>query len=217
MRAAIFSDIHGNLPALDAVLNDIETQSGIDRMYCLGDLVGYGPFPNEVVDRIRRTGIPTLMGNYDDGIGFERGDCGCAYKTDGDTLLGDQSVAWTAAQVTPETTAFLRTLLPEVRIEMNDRRILRVHGSPCRINEYLFEDRPLASFQRIAADADADVIAFGHTHIPYTKLVDGVLFVNVGPVGKPKDGDRRACYALLEEHEGAIDARFRRVPYDVAG
>lgn len=216
MRVAIFSDIHGNLPALEAVLSDIEADAEIERVYCLGDLVGYAPFPNEVIERIQAAGIPTLMGNYDDGTGFDRDDCGCAYKVPEDRARGDQSFAWTKAHVTGENKAFLRTLHPEVRFTLGDRRILLVHGSPRRINEYLYEDRPRASFQRLAASSGADVIVFGHTHLPYTKLVDNVLFVNVGSVGKPKDGDPRACYAVLTEREGKLDVTFRRVPYDIA-
>jgi diadenosine tetraphosphatase ApaH/serine/threonine PP2A family protein phosphatase len=90
-----------------------------------------------------------------------------------------------------------------------------VHGSPRKINEYLFEDRPISSFQHIAHAADADVIVFGHTHKPYTKLVDGVLFVNVGSVGKPKDGDWRACYAILDVAPTPPAVRFVRLEYDV--
>lgn len=216
MRLAIISDIHANLPALEAVLHDIAAQPGIDRVYCLGDLVGYAPFPNEVIARIRALGIPTIMGNYDDGTGFGRDECGCAYKNAVDKLLGDQSFAWTKANTAEENKAFLRELLPEIRVEADGVRILLVHGSPRRINEYLFEDRPPSSFRRLAQMADADVIAFGHTHIPYAKLVDGVLFVNVGSVGKPKDGDPRACYVLLDVAEGTVGVKYRRVAYDVA-
>lgn len=216
MRIAIFSDIHGNLPALDAVMADITLQARIDRVYCLGDLVGYAPFPNEVISRIRDASIPTVMGNYDDGTGYDRDDCGCAYREPEDRARGDQSFAWTKAHVTAENNAFLRTLLPEIRFSLGHTRILLVHGSPRRINEYLYEDRPLGSFQRLAKTANADAIIFGHTHIPYTKLVDGVQFINVGSVGKPKDSDPRACYALLETTGDGINVRYRRVPYDVA-
>ncbi len=215
MRVAIFSDVHSNLPALEAVLDDIRRQ-GVDRTYCLGDLVGYAPFPNEVIDLLRREGIPTVMGNYDDGVGFDREECGCAYRDPEERRLGDISFAWTKARVTPENKAFLRGLHREIRFEADGKRFLLVHGSPRRINEYLFEDRPLSSFQRIAEAAKADVIVYGHTHRPYTKTVDGVLFVNVGSAGKPKDGDPRACYALIEVGEGRVEVTFRRVPYDVA-
>jgi putative phosphoesterase len=213
MRIAIFSDIHGNLPALTATLADIATQQP-DRVYCLGDLVGYASSPNEVIDLIRQRHVPTVMGNYDDGVGFDRAECGCAYKEPIDRELGQQSLEWTQAHTTAANKAFLRDLVPQIRVESDGKRLLLVHGSPRKMNEYLFEDRPLSSFQRLARGSDADVVAFGHTHKPYAKPVDGVLFVNVGSVGKPKDGDVRGCYALLETPQ--LTVTFRRVPYDVA-
>jgi putative phosphoesterase len=214
MRIAIFSDIHGNLQALEAALADIRAQK-VDAVYCLGDLVGYGAAPNEVAERIQRERFPAVMGNYDDGVAYDRDECGCAYKEERDRQLGDRSLAWTKTHVTSQSKAFLRTLVPEVRFEAEGKRkrILLVHGSPRKINEYLFEDRPIASFQRLAASSHADLIAFGHTHKPYTKDVDGVLFLNVGSVGKPKDGDWRACYAIVDTATGS--AAFRRVDYDV--
>jgi putative phosphoesterase len=213
MRIAVFGDIHGNLPALDVVLADIGGQQ-FDAVYCLGDLVGYAPFPNEVTERIRGEGMPTIMGNYDDGVGFDRDDCGCAYRDEDERRRGDQSLAWTRAHVTPENKAFLWTLHHEIRFVADEKRMLLVHGSPRKINEYLFEDRPVSSFQRIAASSNADIIVFGHTHKPYTKVVDDVLFVNAGSVGKPKDGDWRACYAIIEP-TAAQPVRFVRLPYDL--
>jgi putative phosphoesterase len=213
MKIGVISDIHGNLPALEAVLGDLANRH-VDRLYCLGDLVGYAPFANEVVDRIRTARISTIIGNYDDGTGFDRDECGCAYREPEDQRLGDLSFAWTKAHVTPENKAFLRSLLKEIRFDADGKRVLLVHGSPRKINEYLFEDRPLSSFQRLAASSDADIVVFGHTHKPYTKLVDNVLFVNAGSVGKPKDGDWRACYAILQP--GAAEpVAFVRVEYDL--
>jgi putative phosphoesterase len=210
MRIAIFSDIHGNLQALESVLADIAAQKP-DAIYCLGDLVGYGANPNEVIERIRREGFPAVMGNYDDGVGFDRDECGCAYREELERERGQRSLDWTKVRVTSENKAFLRTLAGEIRFEADGNRILLVHGSPRRINEYLFEDRPIASFQRLAAASNADAIAFGHTHKPYVKNVDGVVFVNAGSVGKPKDGDWRACYTLIDGGQ----VMFRRVEYDV--
>jgi len=214
MRVGIISDIHGNLQALDVVLDDIGRR-GLDAVYCLGDLVGYAPFPNDVIDRIRAAEIPTIMGNYDDGVGFDRDECGCAYRDPVERERGDQSFNWTKAHVTPANKAFLRTLLPELRIEAAGTRLLLVHGSPRKMNEYLFEDRPLSSFQRIADASNADLIVFGHTHRPYMKQVGDVWFVNAGSVGKPKDGDWRACYAILEPR-APDPVTFVRVEYDVA-
>ena len=214
MRLALFSDVHGNIHALDAVLADIDGQRP-DRIYCLGDLVGYGAFPNEVVDRIRQRQIPTVMGNYDDGVGFERDECGCAYKEETDRQLGQQSLEWSKIQTTVENKMFLRELAPQIRLEADGKRLLLVHGSPRKINEYLFEDRPPSSFERLAQGSGADLIAFGHTHLPYVKTVSGVLFLNDGSVGKPKDKDPRACYALVDTTAQA-PVTFRRVEYDVA-
>lgn len=213
MHIAVFSDIHGNLPALEAVLKDIDRQ-GTDAVYCLGDLVGYAAFPNEVTDRIRRERIPTIMGNYDDGVGFDRDECGCAYREADERLRGQQSLEWTKARVTLDNKAFLRTLVPEIRMDIDGKRLLLVHGSPRKMNEYLFEDRPISSFERLAASSNADVIVFGHTHKPYTKRIGDVWFVNVGSVGKPKDGDWRACYAILDVTADP-PASFVRVPYDI--
>jgi putative phosphoesterase len=212
MRFAIFSDIHGNLPALEAAAADIASRR-FDALYCLGDLVGYAAFPNEVTEWMRTSGIPTIMGNYDDGVGFERDDCGCAYRDPDERARGDRSLAWTKAHVTGDNKAYLRSLHKEIRFEADGRRVLLVHGSPRKMNEYLFEDRAISSFQRLAASSNADIIVFGHTHKPYTKVVDDVLFVNVGSVGKPKDGDWRACYAVLDTAQPRCE--FVRVEYDL--
>jgi putative phosphoesterase len=156
------------------------------------------------------------MGNYDDGVGFDRHECGCAYKEPEARRLGDISLMWTREVVTPENKAFLRSLLPNIRFNEGGKEFLLVHGSPRKINEYVYEDRPLFSLEHIAASAEADVLVFGHTHLPYTKEVAGVLLVNDGSVGKPKDGDARAGYVILDVSGGDVRVDFRRVAYDVA-
>ena len=138
------------------------------------------------------------MGNYDDGTGCGRDECGCAYVKERDKAEGDAGFAWTKAHTSEANTAWLRTLHPQIRFEADGKRYLLVHGSPRRINEYLYEDKPDETFARIAAGADADVIVCGHTHKPYDKTIAGTRFVNVGSAGKPKDGDPRACWALLD-------------------
>ena len=138
---AVFSDVHGNLPALEAILADIAHRR-LAQTLCLGDLVGYGPFPNEVAALVRDLGVPTLMGNYDQGIGFSTGDCGCVYKTDQQRAEGAASLAWTDGATTEETRAYLRTLEDRFVLETPAGELLAVHGSPRRINEYVFEDRP---------------------------------------------------------------------------
>jgi predicted phosphodiesterase len=193
-------------------------ESGIGSLFCLGDLVGYGPFPNEVAALIRERAIPTIMGNYDRGIGFSTGDCGCAYKNEGQRLEGAISLKWTEEVVTAETRAFLRTMKDQFLLATPAGEILAVHGSPRRINEYLFEDRPESALARMAHDHPYRAILFGHTHIPYVRQVEATTFVNVGSAGRPKDGDWRACYALIDpeglSNEGTLAVEFVRVPYD---
>lgn len=153
------------------------------------------------------------MGNYDEGTGFDMPECGCAYTDPVEKSLGDESFAWTKGHTSEVNKAWLRSLPREIRFEADGRRYLLVHGSPRRLNEYLYEDKPDTTFARIAARADADVIVCGHTHRPYDKTVAGVRFINDGSAGKPKDGDPRACWALLDTATGELS--FRRVAYDV--
>jgi putative phosphoesterase len=214
-RVALITDVHGNLPALESAVQRID-ELGIERTYCGGDLVGYGPHPNEVCRLIEQRGIPTIYGNYDYAIARDLEDCGCAYRDRHDRELGQRSIAWTLEHTDERSKAFMRGLPFDLRFELGGRRVRLVHGSPRKVNEYLFEDKPARTFERIAAGADCDVLVFGHTHQPWVAEYGGVLFVNCGSVGKPKDGDPRASFALLELADGAVRAEIERVEYDAA-
>ena len=233
MRIAVFSDIHANLPALEACFKSMEEQKP-DAIYCLGDLVGYNIWPNEVVNEIRRRGIPTIAGNYDQGIGLMSDECGCAYKTDTEKDMGKVSISFTNSIVKPEERNYLRTLPAHIRVEYqlnNDRlNLLMVHGSPRKINEYLFEDREEKSLLRIMEQADADVMCFGHTHKPFHRILPAIReenthyrhAINIGSVGKPKDGNPKGCYVLLTVNHNssiwskdAVQVEFIRFDYDV--
>ena len=152
MKIALFSDIHANLPALEAFFEDID-QRDIDAIYCLGDLVGYNIWPNEVIEEIRKRHIPTIAGNYDFGIGRNSDDCGCAYKTDEEKANGTVSISLTNELINDNNRAYLRSLPAHIKIEfkLNDDKLnlLLVHVSPRKINEYLFEDRDEKSLLRI--------------------------------------------------------------------
>src|SRR5918992_3906972 len=165
-RVAVITDVHANLPALEAVLDTID-RLDVDAVYCGGDLVGYGPQPNEVCALIEEREIPTIYGNYDYAIGRELEDCGCAYIDMHERELGQQSIAWTLAHTDRRSKAFMRALPFDVRFELAGKRVRLVHGSPRKVNEYLFEDKPARTFERIAAGADSDTLAFGHTHQPW--------------------------------------------------
>jgi putative phosphoesterase len=229
MKIALFSDVHANLPALEACLRDIDQQSP-DAIYCLGDLVGYNVWPNEVIQTIRSRKIPCIAGNYDFGIGRSSDDCGCAYKTDEEKAMGKISIAFTNELIQTPERAYLRSLPAHIKIEfrLNDEKLnlLLVHGSPRKINEYLFEDREEKSMLRILEQADADILCFGHTHKPYhrqlkTKENTFRHAINIGSVGKPKDGDARGVYVMLSLdersttlHADSIGVEFMRFSYD---
>jgi putative phosphoesterase len=212
-RVAVITDIHGNQPALEAALTRID-ELDVDAIYCGGDLVGYGPWPNEVCRLIDERGIPTIYGNYDFAIGRDLEDCGCAYRDPHDCALGEKSIAWTLEHTDESSKDFMRGLSFDLRFELAGRRVRLVHGSPRKVNEYLFEDKPARTFERIAGGADCDVLVFGHTHQPWIHEFGGVLFVNCGSVGKPKDGDPRGAFAILEADGAEISARIERVEYD---
>ena len=233
MKIALFSDIHANLPALEAFFKDIDAKKP-DSIYCLGDLVGYNVWPNEVINSIRKRGIPTITGNYDFGIGRGIDECGCAYKTDREKEMGKVSISYTNKLVNDEERAYLRTLPSHIRLEfqLNEDKLvlLLVHGSPRKINEYLFEDREEKSLLRIMEQADADIMCFGHTHKPYHRTLNSDRTqdpyyrhaINIGSIGKPKDGDPRGCYAMLTINEKSstsnkesIGVEFIRFKYDV--
>jgi len=215
-RVAVITDVHANLPALEASLEAIGWVD-VDALYCGGDLVGYGPHPNEVCARVEELEIPTIYGNYDWAIARDEEDCGCAYATAHDRELGQRSVEWTLAHTSEKAKAFMHGLPFDLRFEMGEKRVRLVHGSPRKVNEYLFEDKPARTFKRIADGADCDVLVFGHTHQPWIHEHGGVLFVNCGAVGKPRDGDPRAAFALLElDGAGEVSASIERVPYDAA-
>jgi len=163
---------------------------------------------------VEERALPTIYGNYDYAIARELNDCGCAYVTAHDRQNGQLSIEWTLAHTHEPAKRFMADLPFDLRFGLGAKRIRLVHGSPRKVNEYLFEDKPARTFERIAALADCDVLVFGHTHKPWVKECGGVLFVNCGSVGKPKDGDPRGSFALLETVDSHVRVSIERVNYD---
>ena len=223
MRYALISDVHANLPALEAVLADVAGRAGIDATFHLGDLVGYAPWPNEVVGRIEGEGIAGVSGNYDSTVALGAPHCGCRYEDPRQEAQSHESYAWTRAHVSDATRAFLGAL--PFRIDLRPvgghapgPKVVLVHGTPTLNRLYWTEDRDDAFCRKMAEHAGArpgDVICFGHTHKPWTRVVEGVHYVNTGSVGRPKDGDWRAGYVVLEVDGPSATVDFVRVEYDV--
>lgn len=223
MHYALISDIHANLPALDAVLADIDARTDIDATYHLGDLVGYSSFPNEVVARLTERGIAGIAGNYDSTVATDYKHCGCKSESPRQEELAHISYEFTRGAVSPETKRRLGALPFSLDFRplgghAAGPRLVLVHGTPTLNTLYWTEDRS-DDFCRKMAEVMSlkagDMIAFGHTHKPWHRVVDGIHFVNTGSVGRPKDGDWRAGYVRVTLGAGEARVEFVRVPYDL--
>lgn len=214
MKIALFSDIHANLPALESFFENLKTEKP-DAIYCLGDLVGYNVWPNEVVNSIREKKIATLSGNHDAVVGIP------TEKVSG---------AFTNNILTEDVKNYLLSLPDHIRLEykLQGKRsnLLFVHGSTRRNNEYILEETDDNYLLELLDEANADILCCAHTHKPFhraIKTADGYKHViNIGSLGKPKDGDARGCYVVLEIEpssnlisEHGISVSFNRVAYDV--
>ena len=222
MRYALISDIHANLPALDAVLAHIQ-RDAFDAIYHLGDLVGYGPWPNEVVERLRAAAIPGVAGNYDSTVATDYKHCGCRYEDARQEALSHISYDWTRRHVSASTKAWLGTLPFRIDVRplgghVSGPTLTLVHGNQTLNTVYVTEDRSDDFLATMGASLGArarDVVAFGHTHRPWHRIVGDIHFVNTGSVGRPKDGDWRASYVSLEISGAGIAVDIVRVEYDV--
>lgn len=223
MRYALISDIHANLPALEAVLTDIAGRGDSDATHHLGDLVGYAPWPNEVVARLVAEGITGVAGNYDSTVATTYKHCGCRYEDARQEALSHLSYAWTLEHIATGARAVLGAL--PFRIDLRPRgghaagpTLTLLHGNQTLNTVYVTEDRTDDFLTKMGAGVGAkvgDIVAFGHTHKPWHRTVGGVHFVNTGSVGRPKDGDPRAGYVVLDLSSDAPRVEFRRVEYDV--
>lgn len=219
-RCALIADVHANLPALETVLADIEAQ-GLDAVYHLGDLVGYAPWPNEVVARL--AGTTGVAGNYDSTVAVGADHCGCRAESPAQEALAHESYAWTVDHVTEETKAALRALPFRVDVRpvgghRSGPTLRLVHGAPTLNTLYWDESRSDDFARDMGAKLGAregDVVAFGHTHVPWAREVDGVRYVNAGSVGRPKDGDPRASWAIVTWDSETLGVEHVRTAYDI--
>lgn len=215
MRIAVLADLHANLPALRAVLEDIEA-IGCQAVWCVGDVVGRGPHPNEVVEALRSLEVPTVQGNWDEAAGMGREVTGSIWASPEAESGGYASLAWTTAQLSDENRSWLRQLPQTLRMEIPGRTALLFHGTPLKQYEYLWEDRPSRYFARIAADEGDDLFCYGHTHEAYHRVLGPTHFVSAGSVGCCDGADDKARYAVIYATEADLVVGFRGVEYDVA-
>jgi predicted phosphodiesterase len=223
VRIALFSDVHANLPALEAVLSHLADRGDIRATFHLGDLVGYAPWPNEVVAKLRDAAIPGVAGNYDSTVAMRYKHCGCRYEDPQQEALAHESYEWTLAHTSDESRRFLGALPFRLDIRPHGGHVAGptvrlLHGNQALNTVYVTEDRSddfLATMGRALGARVGDIVCFGHTHKPWHRVVGGVHFINTGSVGRPKDGDPRAGYVLLGVTATNVDVKFVRVEYDV--
>ena len=200
MLVGIISDIHSNLPALQAVLSALKRR-GVSRIMCAGDLVGYYTFPNEVLGLVDRAGVHSIAGNHERAI----------VSRDYSNLneLASKAARWTAGRLTQASLEWLHSLQSRDRLEVGGRLFLVVHGSPRDDDEYVY---PSTADTWPFGDLDVDILVMGHTHVQWQGRFGGLLAINPGSVGQPRDGDPRPAFATLETQD--LRVGLHRVDYD---
>ncbi len=207
LRVAIFSDIHGNVRGLDACLDDLRAQGGADVIVGAGDFCMDGPRPLEVLQRLQELGARCVRGNTDRYIAFE----------DHETFERSERAAirWQRKRLGAQALEWLRALPARLELGPPENGLLVVHASPRSDEEHVWPQADEAQLEGIFDGVAAKVIAFGHLHVPYVRMWRDRMLVNVSSAGLPKDGDPRACYAILTERSGGWEVKHRRVEFDV--
>lgn len=216
-RIALFGGVYSNHLALAALLEDAPRR-GVERIYCLGDLGAFGPHPDKVIPLLRDAQIPVVQGNYDNSVGNNLADCQCGYTDPKDNYFARLSYDYTFRNTSDENKAWMRDLPNELRLELNGLRVLLCHGSPRKMNEFLWESTTAAAFlERLCAHYAADVIVGTHTGLHWHRaLPNGKHFVNCGAIGRPAN-DGRACvwYTILNvDAERTVEVEFIPLDYD---
>jgi predicted phosphodiesterase len=218
-RIAIISDLHGNLPALNAVLKDLDERQP-DAIFCLGDLVDFAPWPNEVIETIRHRRIPTLMGNHDERIAFQHKIVPLEKHSAEERAARVLAIEHTRNVISPENRAYLADLPRSMRITFGGSssatRILLVHASTRSIDEYIFEDHPEPDVKGMLRKNNVDILVMGHTHLPYIRKLSNRRYAfNAGSVGRSKERDAHATYLMLTMSESHSHPQIIRVKYPV--
>jgi putative phosphoesterase len=213
MKLAIIGDIHSNIHALDAVLNDIKKRN-VDKILSTGDLIGYLPFPNEVIETIKSNSIISIQGNHDHYYANSEAILKEDYQQlTQEEIQSNSSKIYTNYVLTSSNRDFLRQLPQQLKFEFQGYKLLMVHGSPHGIAEYLYEESN--ALRSITSSMEADILVCGHTHLPYYKVMNGKHVINSGSVGKPKHGNANATYVLLDFINSSIQVEITEVTYDL--
>jgi predicted phosphodiesterase len=214
-RIAVFGGVYSNYLALEAALADARRR-GVGACYCLGDLGAFGPHPDRVFPLLRDHGVRCVQGNYDNSIGNELADCQCGYTDPRDNHFARLSYAYTLANTSPANRKWLRALPAQLRVQLGRYRLLLSHGSPRRMNEFLWESTTPTHFLEFLAHAhEADVILATHTGIKWhRRLADDQHFVNAGVLGRPENDGQTCVWYTVVSAEPDLRVEFVPVRYD---
>lgn len=202
-KIGVIADPHANLNALEAVLDDMPR---VDRVICAGDLVGYGPQPNEVIDLVRSKDILSVLGNHDYAVATK--DFSSLSK------LATEGARWTREVLDDENLNFLKNLPEKTEIEAEGYEVFMAHGTPRNpLEEYLYPGTSNRALVKMTQEVDTDVIVLGHTHIPLEQKIQGKLVINPGAIGQPRDRNPKAGYMILKLGR-KMELIRERVSYD---
>jgi putative phosphoesterase len=212
MKVAVIGDVHANLPALETVLDHAQKQ-GTEAIWNAGDLIGVGPFPDQVVTRVRKENVLSILGGYDRAVlRFKKKKAKWRKKMVSEEYL---ALEWAYNALTNSSRKYLRFLSTEMRTGVKGRKILLTHTGPCSYKKTLPPDALKEHLSQRAQEAKADVIVCGHSHRPFAHQVPDALVVNPGSVGWSNDGKRLASYAILTFKKDDIQVDHHRLEYDV--
>ena len=212
MKIALLGDVHANLPALEAVLAHARGHA-VDAYWNVGDFVGYGAFPDEVVTVLRELKAISIQGNYNrKTLKVKKKRKKWQKEKTPEKWLAFE---WAYTHLSKENRQYLRDLPEQVRLKREGHDILLVHGSPVSQDEHLTVETPVDHLARLAELAKAEIVICGHSHQPFTRYAGKTWFINTGSVGRPDDNDPRAAYAILELKPGSCETLHYRVEYDV--
>ncbi len=210
MKLGLIADIHANIQALDAVLQRLEHEQ-VEFIICAGDLVAYGAHPNQVIERLKTLGIPSVMGNYDDAVAWDKPRASRKASSNLNEPLKQAALDWTKAVIRAENKSYLKSLPWKLEYQLLGKNLSVLHAGSKQLDDWLVPGEPLLA--TTLAQLETDILILGHSHKPFSEQIGKTLVINPGAVGRSLDGDVRAACAILNLSNLTVE--LLRLPYDL--